>query len=109
MQVPGGGVAMLAEDPERLAVRIGRDEIIAPHLFAVPPSAFDAFGTREKRELSLKARATVVHDEALRTMHQPYGPRRISGARGSFSRRARSKMAPDAVFLGPMIVGDGDA
>src|SRR5687768_4867123 len=50
VQVPGGWIAVLPIDPERLAAGVRRHVIVAPHLFAVPPSGLYALGPRAECE-----------------------------------------------------------
>src|SRR5258705_2889299 len=73
MQVPALHVAMLAINPERLAVRVRRQVVMAAHLFAIPPSGLDALRAGDEIEGSLIAGMTFFCDEALGTIEKPRG------------------------------------
>src|SRR5512141_2895997 len=71
VQVPRRKVAVLAVDPEGLALRIHRDVVIAPRFLALPPPRLNALGPGAQRELALERGKAVPRDQLLRPLEEP--------------------------------------
>jgi len=88
MQVPG---ALFAVDPRHRAADL-RDEVIAPRIVAIPPTAGDALGTGEQDERRL------IHADYF--VEEPGGPR---PGLHEFVRVPLAGLHPPPGIFGPVV------